>query len=139
MLKLTDSGGDISSPTPKKSKIESLKEESGLTDEAIGTLRTAKAKKKKIRKDKAAKPDEQGMSGDAQTTPSDSKKSKLAKNLKAYVLFVGNIPYHVTKEDIEKHFLRTGMLFRSFSFAKMFWQLTQLIFKVFVTVNIPRS
>ena len=82
-------------------------------DEGRGSLCTAKkAKKKKIRKEKAEKPAEQGTSGDAEATPSAGKKSKLAKNLKAYVLFVGNIPYQVTKEDIEKHFLRTGTLFQ---------------------------
>lgn len=97
---------------PKKSKLESLKEESGLTDAAAGTLCTAKVKKTRIRKHKAEKPDVEGMSGDAQETPSASKKSKLAKNLKAYVLFVGNIPYNVMKEDIEKHFVRTGRLVR---------------------------
>lgn len=107
-LKATNSVDEVSSPAPKRSKTESLKEESGLTDEAIGALRTAKAKKRKIRKEKTEKPDSQDAPGDSQETSSASKKSKLAKNVKAYVLFVGNIPYQVTKEDIEKHFLRTG-------------------------------
>lgn len=38
----------------------------------------------------------------------NGKQSKLAKNRKAYVIFVGNLPYHASKEDIEKHFIRTG-------------------------------
>lgn len=39
----------------------------------------------------------------------NGKQSKLAKNRKAYVIFVGNLPYHTSKEDIEKHFIRTGI------------------------------
>ena len=39
-----------------------------------------------------------------------SKNNKPVK--KAYVVFVGNLPFEVTKEQLEEHFRKTGKLYR---------------------------
>ena len=39
----------------------------------------------------------------------ETKKNSKAPKKKQYVLFVGNLPYSVTKEDVVQHFNSTGV------------------------------
>lgn len=102
--------GDETQKVKKKMKrSDSVNESLASADNANATNGTEKRSRK-------------ARSGSGKTLISDNaelpqgndangKQSKLAKNRKAYVIFVGNLPYHASKEDVEKHFIRTGIDF----------------------------
>ena len=50
--------------------------------------------------------------GGAASQPAEVQSEKMVRKRKKkyYVLFVGNLPYDVTKEDLQEHFKRTGTM-----------------------------
>ena len=55
---------------------------------------------------KAASSSKKGSNDETVNDTADSPSKHLPKN---YVLFVGNLPYDVTKEKLEEHFRKTGL------------------------------
>ena len=55
---------------------------------------------------KAASSSKKGLNDETVNDNADSPSKHLPKN---YVLFVGNLPYDVTKEKLEEHFRKTGL------------------------------
>ncbi|CAG9136002.1 unnamed protein product [Plutella xylostella] len=81
--------GDIETADDKEEKVGEVKEEK-------------KAKKQKKNKDKTNGDENIGEDGDA--AKKDDKKDVKVKGPKRYVVFIGNLPIDVEKEQILKHF-----------------------------------
>lgn len=70
------------------------------SENIVDKVEEPKAKKLKLE-------DETKLQTDDSKDKSDTKTSQKKKK-KAYILFVGNLPYTVTAEEIREHFSKTG-------------------------------